>query len=519
VRLLHVSLSFLVWLPKSSLAFGPQGTALERRLSSRDDVRRLAAHETPLDDPGVVVAEDSSKVSLATLTRPDFPILHTTTNTNTHATTTTTTSDQPTQTPPALVYLDSAATAQKPTAVLQAMHDYYTTQNANVHRGSHYLSKQATAAYEAARETVAAFVHAKSSREIVICAGATEAINLVANSYGHRQQRVVVGTTTTTTTTAAAKGTTSSTASSSSSSSSWLFQPGDEIVVTVAEHHSNMVPWQLLAQRQNLVLRYVPTTPSGLWDIDAWTTEFLHPTRTKLVAVAQVSNVLGAIQNVTALVAAVRQYAPQAVVLLDACQSLPHGRVEVQSLGVDFLVASAHKFGGPTGVGFLWGREELLNQMPPWQGGGEMIQDVTLEGSTFQPAPARFEAGTPPIAQAIGMAAAIRYLENTVGMDRIEAYEHELAEYLYKRLAAVPGITILGPTDTTKRAALCSFYHATVHASDISAFLDMDGIAIRAGHHCCQPLHTELGYSHTARVSLYFYNTKEYVLACGKPAD
>lgn len=371
-----------------------------------------------------------------------------------------------------LVYLDSAATSQKPQYVLDALQNYYETSNSNVHRGAHRLSRDATAAYEEARDEVANFIHAKSRNECIFTKGATEAINLVAMTYG----RANIG-------------------------------PGDEIVLTELEHHSNIVPWQILASQTGCNLKFAPVDKNtGRLNVEELKS-LLSP-KTKLVAFQHVSNVMGCINPVEELVQAVREKSPDAKVLLDACQSVPHQRVSVQELGVDFLAFSGHKMCGPTGIGALWGREELLNAMPPFLGGGEMIDQVTLEGSTFAPSPGRFEAGTPAIAQAIGLGAAIRYLNN-VGMDNIEAYEHELGEYLYKRLSECDGVTLLGPK--ANRAALCAFHCDAVHPSDLSTFLDVEGVAIRAGHHCCQPLHHALGYSHTARASLYFYNTKEEV--------
>jgi cysteine desulfurase/selenocysteine lyase len=284
---------------------------------------------------------------------------------------------------------------------------------------------------------------------------------------------------------------------------------GDEIVLTVAEHHANLVPWQMLAAEKNLTVRYVAIDPAtGGLDLDHMGS-LLGP-RTKLVGFQHVSNVLGCVNPVGEMVALVRSKCPpDAKIVLDACQSVPHMPVNVRELGVDFVAASGHKMCGPTGIGFLWGREDLLNRMPPWQGGGEMIDRVTLEGSTFLPAPARFEAGTPPIAQAVGLGAAIDYLTE-VGMDQIEAYERELAGYLYDRMSQVPGIRIFGPPRGSQRVALCAFAHEGVHSSDLSSFLDAEGIAVRSGHHCCQPLHQEsLLFSHSARASLYFYNTAE----------
>lgn len=394
---------------------------------------------------------------IATNTRPDFDILSRTV----------------TDKKVPLVYLDSAATSQKPNQVLKALDNYYKVQNSNVHRGAHALSREATAAYEASRDKVAAFIKAASRNEIIFTSGATESINLVVQSYGRTNLR-----------------------------------EGDEVLLTVTEHHANLVPWQMLAQEKGLVLKFARVSEeTGAVDLDHF--ESLLSPKTRFVAFQHVSNVLGAVNPVEDMVAMVRsKAADDAKILLDACQSVPNMPVNVQDLGVDFLAASGHKMCGPTGIGFLWGKLDLLNSMPPWKGGGEMIDQVTLEGSTWQDSPGRFEAGTPAIAQAIGLGAAIDYLEG-IGMAEIEAYEHEIGEYLYNRLVEVPGITIFGPKNGKERASLCAFYHETIHPSDLSTFLDMDGVAIRAGHHCCQPLHQELGYTHSARASLYFYNTKE----------
>ncbi|GKY91877.1 hypothetical protein MPSEU_000159300 [Mayamaea pseudoterrestris] len=374
-----------------------------------------------------------------------------------------------------LVYLDSAATSQKPRFVLDAVNYYYTHQNANVHRGAHSLSRKATEAYEAARDKVANFVNAYSRNEVVFTSGATEAINLVAQTYGRA-----------------------------------FLKEGDEIVLTEAEHHANLVPWQMLRDQVKVQLKFVRVdTSTGCLDLEHFESLLSH--KTKFVSFQHVSNVLGCVNPVQRMVQMVRQHAsPDAKILLDACQSVPHMPVDVQTLGVDFLAASGHKMCGPTGIGFLWGRQDLLNSMPPYQGGGEMIDTVTLEQSTWQLAPARFEAGTPAIAQAVGLGAAIDYLQQ-IGMDEIEAYEHELAVYLFDQLSQVPGITILGPQRGQERVALCAFVHESVHPSDLSSFLDMEGVAVRAGHHCCQPLHHVYGHSHSARASLYFYNTKEEI--------
>lgn len=370
-----------------------------------------------------------------------------------------------------LVYLDSAATSQTPHQVVKDISNYYEQINSNVHRGAHTLSRKATAAFEEGRDAIASLVNARSRNEIVFTSGATEAINLVVNSYGRTN-----------------------------------LKPGDEIVLTEMEHHSNLVPWQMIAKETGAVIKYTKIDfESGGLDLDHF--ESLLTERTKVVGFQHVSNVLACINPVKDMVATVRRKSPEAVILMDACQSVPHMKVDVQELGVDFLAASGHKMCGPTGIGFLWGKEDILNSMPPFMGGGEMIDQVTLEGSTFARAPARFEAGTPPIAEVVGLASAIRYMQS-IGMDKIESYEHEIASYLYRRLSGVKGVHVLGPPEGVERAALCAFYVDGVHPSDLSTFLDIEGIAIRAGHHCCQPLHSARGISHSARASLYFYNTK-----------
>ena len=375
-----------------------------------------------------------------------------------------------------LIYLDSGATSQKPTQVIRDMSKYYEQINSNVHRGAHTLSRMSTEAFEDGRDTVASFINANSRNEIIFTSGATEALNLVASSYSRAIK----------------------------------LKKGDEILLTEMEHHSNLVPWQLVAKETGATLRFVKVDWEKTGGLDLNHMESLLNENTKIVSFQHVSNVMACINPVKDMVAMVREKAsPNAAIVLDACQSLPHMKVDVQSLGVDFLAASGHKMCAPTGIGFLWGRENLLNNMPPYMGGGEMIDEVTLEGSTFALAPARFEAGTPPIAEVVGLASAIRYLETKVGMDNVEAYEHELATYLYDRLSEVDKVTVLGPRVSTERAALCAFYVDGVHPSDLSTFLDMEGVAIRAGHHCCQPLHQVCGISHSARASLYIYNTKE----------
>ena len=369
-----------------------------------------------------------------------------------------------------LVYLDNAATSQKPQAVLDAMLHYYQADNANVHRGVHTLSARATEAYEGARDKVAAFVNAASRDEIVFTRNASEAINLVAYAWGLSE-----------------------------------LKKGDEIVLSVMEHHSNLVPWQLIAQRTGAVLKHVPLDGTQSFDFEAF--KGLVTDKTRLVAVNHISNTLGCINPVKEIVGVAKKYG--AKVLIDACQSVPHMPVDVQALGCDWLVASGHKMCGPTGAGFLYGKLSVLQAMPPFLGGGEMIQDVALSSATYAELPHKFEAGTPAIAEAVVLGAAVDYL-NSVGMDRIADYEHVLTAYLYEKIATVPQVKLYGPNpkaNGTGRAAIATFTVDGVHAQDLSTFLDQSGIAIRSGHHCTQPLHKILGVDSTARASLYFYNT------------
>jgi cysteine desulfurase / selenocysteine lyase len=373
-----------------------------------------------------------------------------------------------------LVYLDNAATSQKPIAVLDAIQHYYRSDNANVHRGIHTLSARATDAYEGSRDKVAAFVNAASRQEIVFTRNATEAINLVANTWGNA-----------------------------------TLQSGDEIILSVMEHHSNLVPWQMLAQRTGAVLKFVQLTDTQEFDLEHFRT--LISNKTKLVSLVHISNTLGCINPVEEVIAIAHQYG--AKVLIDACQSAPHWKLDVQAMDCDWLVASGHKMCGPTGIGFLYGKLDLLRSMPPFLGGGEMIEDVFLDHSTYADLPHKFEAGTPAIGEAIALGAAVDYL-SAIGMDAIHAYEQDLTAHLFKRLAEIPEITIYGPNpkaDGSGRAALASFTVAGLHANDLSTFLDEAGIAIRSGHHCTQPLHRCLAIPATARASLYFYNTKEDV--------
>lgn len=394
--------------------------------------------------------------TLAATVRADFPIL----NQQVH--------DKP------LVYLDNAATSQKPIAVLDALRNYYERDNANVHRGVHTLSARATDSYEGARDKVAAFINAASRQEIIFTRNASEAINLVAYAWGNAN-----------------------------------IQPGDEIILTVMEHHSNLIPWQLLAQRTGAVLKFVELTETEEFNFEHYKT--LLSDRTKLVSVVHVSNTLGCINPVKEIGAEAHRVGAR--VLVDACQSAPHMALDVQDIDCDWLVASGHKMCAATGIGFLYGKRDLLRSMPPFLGGGEMIADVFLDHSTYADLPHKFEAGTPAIAEAISLGAAVDYLTN-IGMDRIHAYEQELTAYLFERLAEVPGLRLYGPkpqADGSGRAALAAFTAGEVHPHDLSTILDQAGVAIRAGHHCTQPLHRHVGAQSTARASLYFYNTREEI--------
>jgi cysteine desulfurase/selenocysteine lyase len=373
-----------------------------------------------------------------------------------------------------LVYLDNAATSQKPTLVLDALRDYYENYNSNVHRGIHSLSERATNEYELARKKVANFINASDSSEIVFTRNATEAINLVAYSWGLTNLR-----------------------------------PGDEIVTTIAEHHSAIVPWQIVAQKTGAILKFATLTEDEV--PDANNLKEIISKKTKLVVVHHVSNVLASVLPVDEIVNWAHDFG--AKVLIDACQSVPHMVVDVQNLNPDFLVASSHKMCGPTGVGFLYAKREILSDMPPFLGGGEMISDVFLDHSTYAEPPSRFEAGTPAIGEAIGLAAAIDYISG-IGMQKIRDYEEELGDYLYSSLSSIPRVKIYGPapSETVRRAALCSFNVKDIQATDLAYFLDkLHGVAIRSGHHCAQPLHRHLGINSSARASLHFYNTKDDV--------
>jgi cysteine desulfurase/selenocysteine lyase len=372
-----------------------------------------------------------------------------------------------------LIYLDHAATSQKPRQVLQALEQYYAADNANVHRGAHQLSARATESFEAARTVTAEFVRAASPREIVFTRNASEAINLVARSWGDANLR-----------------------------------EGDEVLLTLMEHHSNLVPWQLLAQRTGCVLRHVGITETGELDLDDFRSKISD--RTRLVSLVHISNALGCCNPMDQVIPAA--HAAGALVLVDACQSLAHKSIDVGGLDVDFLVGSSHKLCGPTGMGFLWAREALLEAMPPFLGGGEMIQDVFLDHSTWAVLPHKFEAGTPAIGEAVGMGAAIRYLQ-AIGLEAIQAWEAQLTRHLFGRLQAIEGVRVLGPTpeQQSDRGALATFLVDGVHANDIAALMDSSGICIRSGHHCCQPLHRHYGVTASARASLSFISTFEEI--------
>jgi len=370
-----------------------------------------------------------------------------------------------------LIYLDNAATSQKPLKVIEALDDYYRRYNANVHRGVHKLSEEATAAYEQARIKLRKFINADSKREIIYTRGTTESINLVANTWGRVN-----------------------------------LKPGDVVVSTAMEHHSNIVPWQILQAEKGFTIQYVPVLDNGMLDFEAYAA-FLAEGNVKLVTVMQVSNVLGTINPVQAM--AKQAHDAGALFLIDGAQSVPHMAVDVQALDADFFAFSGHKMLGPTGIGVLYGKRDLLEAMPPWMGGGDMISTVKLSGSTWNDLPYKFEAGTPAIAEAIGLGYAVDYL-SAMGMDKIQAHEQEITAYTLDRLAEVPGVTVYGP-EAEKKGAVAAFTVQNVHAHDVAQILDGDGIAVRAGHHCAMPLHERFKVSATARASFYLYNTTQEV--------
>lgn len=370
-----------------------------------------------------------------------------------------------------LVYVDSAATTQKPVQVLEAMDGFYRRCNANVHRGAYALAEEATDLYEGARARVAAFLNAGSPREVVFTRGTTSAINAVAYGWGLHRLR-----------------------------------PGDRVLLTTMEHHSNVVPWQLVSRHTGAELVYLPMDAGYRVDLDALSG--LLDERVKVVGITGMSNVLGTIPPVASVAAAARDVG--AITVIDAAQMAPHMPIDVQALGADFLAFSAHKMLGPTGIGALWGRLDRLESMEPAEGGGEMIQDVDFHRSTWAEVPQKFEAGTPPIAEAVGFGAAVDYL-SALGMDAVREHEARLTAYALERLGAVPGLRVYGPTDPAERGGVISFTLADIHPHDLATILDQQGVAIRAGHHCARPLHRLLDVPATARASLYVYNTREDV--------
>ena len=368
-----------------------------------------------------------------------------------------------------LVYLDNAATSQKPRVVIEAVRRFLAEENANIHRGVHFLSERATLAFDAVRDEARAFLNAPAAHEVIFVRGTTEGINLVAQSYGRSTLR-----------------------------------PGDEILLTTMEHHSNIVPWQLVAGQTGAVVRAIPITDAGEVDLEAYR-RMLGP-KTRIVGVVHISNALGTINPVAEMTRLAHEVG--AVVLVDGAQAAPHMPIDVQALGCDFYACSGHKMFGPTGVGVLWGRTALLDAMPPWQGGGDMIHTVSFAGTTFAPLPAKFEAGTPAIAEVIGLGAAIRYIRG-VGLEAIGAWEHELLAYATERVHAVPGVRLVGTA--RDKAGVLAFILEGVHPHDLGTILDADGVAIRAGHHCAQPVMERFGIHATARASFAFYNTFEEV--------
>ncbi|MEO8830025.1 SufS family cysteine desulfurase [Lapillicoccus sp.] len=377
-----------------------------------------------------------------------------------------------------LVYLDSGATSHKPTVVLDAEREFYERHNSAVHRGAHQLSEEGTEAYETARETIAAFIGA-TSEQVVFTKNATEALNLVAYAFSNATHGGGGG-----------------------AGSRFTLQPGDEVLVTEMEHHANLVPWQELCRRTGATLRWVPVTGDGRLDLTDLDT--LLSTRTKVFAFTHVSNVLGTVNPVRLL--ADRAHDVGALAVLDACQSVPHLAVDVTRLGVDLLAFSGHKMLGPLGIGVLWGRSEVLDEMPVFLTGGSMIETVTMEGSTYAPVPQKFEAGVPMAAQAIGLSVAAQYLAE-LGMDRVEAHEQSLCEHLLKGLAQRPWVRVVGPDLGADRGATVAFVVDGVHAHDVGQVLDDAGVAVRVGHHCAWPLHRALGVTATSRASFAAYNT------------
>lgn len=370
-----------------------------------------------------------------------------------------------------LVYFDNGATTQKPLCVLDAMREEYLNVNANVHRGVHYLSQQATDLHEAARECVRAFINAESTNEVIFTRGTTESMNLLASSF-----------------------------------TDGFMHEGDEVIVSEMEHHSNIVPWQLMRTRKGIVVKVIPITDDGQIDIEEY--KRLFTDRTRLVSVTHVSNVLGTVNPVKEIVNIAHEHG--VLCAIDGAQSAPHMKINVQDIGCDFYAFSGHKMYGPTGIGVLYGREQLLDKMPPYQGGGEMIGTVSFEQTTWADLPFKFEAGTPDYVATHGLAKAIDYM-NGIGIENIETHERELTRYALERLQEIEGVRIFGPTDANKRDAVISFLVGKIHHLDMGTLLDRLGIAVRTGHHCAEPLMHRLGIQGTVRVSFAMYNTKEEI--------
>ena len=370
-----------------------------------------------------------------------------------------------------IVYLDNAATTQKPIQVINKLNEYYTNFNANVHRGAHQLSAKATEEFENARSQIKEYINAYSDKEIIFTRNATEAINIAARSWGE-----------------------------------FNLKEDDEILLTIMEHHSNIVPWQLIAAKNKCKIKYIGINDEGKLNLEDFKAKLSN--KTKIVSLVHISNTLGCCNPINEVTKLAKKYG--SLVLLDACQSLAHIRVNIKELNIDFLAGSGHKLCGPTGIGFLWAREEILNKMPPFFGGGEMIEDVYEEKSTWAELPHKFEAGTPAIAEAIGLAEALNYLKN-IGLTNINNYEKELTEYLFNQLSKIEGLHIIGPSPIIdkNRASLAAFYIDGIHSNDIAEILDSKGVCIRSGHHCCQPLHRYLGIRSTARASMNFTTTKK----------
>ena len=369
-----------------------------------------------------------------------------------------------------VVYLDSTATSQKPLQVIEAMNDYYRRSNANIHRGVHTLAEEATSMYEGAREKIARFVNAASAREIIYTRNTTESINLVAYSWARANLKA-----------------------------------GDLVILTEMEHHSNLVPWHMLQMERGIELDFIPVTQDGLLDLETY--KALLDRRPKLVSFTHMSNVLGTINPAAEIICLGHEAG--AIVLVDGAQSVPHLQVDVQALDADFYAFSAHKMCGPTGIGVLYGKTALLDSMPPFLGGGDMIKEVKLRSFRANTLPHKFEAGTPAIAEAVGFGAAVDYLTG-IGMDKIAAHEHEITEYALERLEEIPGVKLFGPS-ADKKGGVAAFTLEGVHPHDVAQILDQDGIAVRAGHHCAQPLHEKFGLHATSRASFYLYNTKDEV--------